>query len=460
MSDILTPGLAFGVGTQVYPTPTLGLEMVGAYVSKPPQTADDHSVAFVAPHGTLLNRSVYSILWMTAQKMGWVQSEENWQAAKALSTTGSVAFYSEGTDGTNFRTPDIGATGGFPRYLGSDGSAPVGGIETGFDWQIENITASFKSTKYNAGSSSGAFTDSGGSFGHTLPSGSYFTGGTTFSFDASKVVKTGDETTPQGFYQKLFIYTGADITPPAASPSLEQILAASSYPKLLWNTDLGGSPVNQKEFDGNWAALAQDEQGWDLWRKYDNDNIFQVVPDGRYIPNIQHILQYNGVVVWKGLSPASGNWGIIVPNTVVKVDFRAGFTPIPWHPEESATLRTKCLSEFERIAAYQIPVQFWTTGNVGRATVPIQPKSRDGIMRAGFTRVSNYQYGGAADTTDVAASKGYLENEKLVSYNLGKPGSTSSSGQFAHISSVNGDPWFDADSTLKYNDVQHWTSAN
>lgn len=361
MSSTLTPSSVFrSVGAAVEP-PTLGLESVGMYVGKPPQTPDNHSDVYIAPFGTLLNRSVYSILWMTAQKLGWVQSEENWQAAKTLSPTNSVSFYSDGTDGTNFRTPDIGETGGFTRYLGSNGSSPVGGIETGFDWQIENIVGTFDTRQSIRSGAEYPFSvvmtdlwssSDGSTRARNELEGSGSGVAQNITFDASRVVKAGDQTTPQGFYQKLFIYSGADITKPAPAPSVEQILAAASYKNLLHNTDLA-NPINQKGFDGNWAGLSVDEQGWDLWRKKDSNNIFQVIEAGSYLPNTDHILQVNNVVVWQGKSPASGHWGVVVPNTSNKIDLRPGSVKIPWSPEDQAILLANCERQFQVIHAGQ-----------------------------------------------------------------------------------------------------------
>lgn len=381
MSEYGSPSDVWGKSDRTYPTPTLGLGAVGSYFDKPPQTDDNHDPAFVVAYGILLDRSAYAVLWMTAQKMGWVQSEENWQAAKALSPIGAVSFYSDGTNNTNFRTPSVG-TGGFKRVLGESNTPPVGDIEGGFDWQIENIVGTFNTHGSETGgiirAATGVFGDSPVHAHIYRSTSSNYTGAASnpeINFDASRVVKAGDETTPQGFYVKTFIYTGADITKPAAAPSLQQLLTMAQMPKLLWNTDLTGNPVNQKEFSGDWSSIAVDEQGYDLWRKYDANRMCQIVEAGSYLPNTDYVLQYNDVVVWKGKSPVDGgNWGIAIPNTVSKIDLRPGVLQTPWHPEDKRQLNDACQYQytyFKNALFYGFPTLSSTTSGTNTRLVNI-----------------------------------------------------------------------------------------
>ncbi|MFM2589464.1 hypothetical protein [Vibrio sp. TBV020] len=132
-----------------------------------------------------------------------------------------------------------------------------------------------------------------------------------------------------------------------STSSLEELLSVAAQPRLLHNTDMT-HPVNQIGFDGNWSALVVDAQGWDLWRKYDATRMFQVVEDGSYLPEANYILQADGVVIWEGKSPASGHWGIALPNTSDKVDLRMGEVKVPWHPEDEESKQRNCYSQYVR----------------------------------------------------------------------------------------------------------------
>ncbi|KJY84832.1 hypothetical protein TW81_02230 [Vibrio galatheae] len=119
----------------------------------------------------------------------------------------------------------------------------------------------------------------------------------------------------------------------------------ATFPRLLHNTDMT-NPVNQKGFDGNWTVLAVDDQGWDLWRKYDDNRMFQVVEDGSYVPNAHYILQADGVVIWQGKAPSSGHWGVAIPITADQIDLRMGEVVVPWHPEDPTEKSLKCQRQY------------------------------------------------------------------------------------------------------------------
>lgn len=94
-------------------------DFVGFEASFPP-LPDDKTPGpkWVPKDGSLLDRVQDKALWDWVNAVGLVLTEADWQAAKTRSHGGAVAYYSEGTDGTNFRLPDIGTYGMVQRPMG------------------------------------------------------------------------------------------------------------------------------------------------------------------------------------------------------------------------------------------------------------------------------------------------------------------------------------------------------
>lgn len=177
----------------------------------PPLAGDGVHPAWIEKAGGEFSRTAYPSLYAWAVAHNLVVTEANWQAIKTASPNGSVAVFSSGDGSTTFRVPDVGEQGGFARAIkGNTGATPpVGDLNGGFEDQIQNITGSMGSGRFTSGNTAN-FT---GAFGLTYADlqnwGSdqviYAQG---FNFDASRVARTGTETSPRGFYQRVYIYTG------------------------------------------------------------------------------------------------------------------------------------------------------------------------------------------------------------------------------------------------------------
>ncbi len=101
-------------------------------------------------------------------------------------------------------------------------------------------------------------------------------------------------------------------------------MAAYSGRNILIDGEVGR--INQSGFDGNWANVVDWEYGYDIWRKTNDGDIFQVVEKGNFKPNSVYTLSGNGVTTRQVTSPSSGNWewGTSVPNTATNVQLELG----------------------------------------------------------------------------------------------------------------------------------------
>lgn len=431
----LTPDKVFGKGSSELPTQFVGMEF-----NLPPQTADDFDPAFLRKTGQEVSRAAYNQLWLKAQFLGWVQSEANWQAAKGLSPNGSVSFYSDGDGSSTFRLPTSGDEGGFSRELGEGNAPALGDIELGFQDQIQNITGQSSASSAVGLLRNDSNVNAKGAFVvgdevnyrvHYDPDGV----GYTLDFDASRVVRAGDETSPKGNYVKTFIYTGSRGTVKPVS-SLEQLLSVAAQPRVLHNTDMT-NPVNQIGFDGDWDGLAVDEQGWDLWRKYDGTRMFQVVEEGSYRPNQKYILQADDVVIWEGISPASGHWGIAIPNTSDKIDLRMGEVKVPWHPEDTESKLAKC------------QIQYWETTGLWLYSLSTDGAGVNSLKRRSTVHFSTTMRG-VPEVTSISDQGPSIVISKTVNHCTVEVevGGNTVGGQLTYLL---------ADATLKQADVASWT---
>lgn len=135
--------------------------------------------------GQTLLRSMFPEAWAAIRDSYAPVTDAVWLA-------GEKGRYSTGDGSTTFRIPDInGATGGKSRALRGTAAAQGGSLQQD---QIQNITGEIgQFYGGNNGSPTGAFGDS--TFATNPFGGSSYGGVKNVKFDASKVVRAGDETT-------------------------------------------------------------------------------------------------------------------------------------------------------------------------------------------------------------------------------------------------------------------------
>lgn len=156
--------------------------MVGTGPSAAPQD-------FFYPDGPEFNRDTYAELWDWAQEFGRVVPEANWQSNLA-----NRPSFSDGDGSTTFRAPDL--RGLFWRFLGGgtwDAGRQAGTMQ---EDALQNIVGEMNQLRLmdNIVNTSGAFDHVAGS-----DSDEDFVSGNngflhSFSFDASRVVRTATET--------------------------------------------------------------------------------------------------------------------------------------------------------------------------------------------------------------------------------------------------------------------------
>lgn len=126
---------------------------------------------------------------------------------------------------------------------------------------------------------------------------------------------------------------------------IDELMSAMSLPNLIANADLTDSPINQRNFNGNWPSLAVGAYGYDQWMKVSATHMGYVIEAGKYRPNAKHTLTKDDVVLGEFMSPASGHWIVAVPfSTSGKFDLYAGQFKRPWHPVLDGEAR--CVSYF------------------------------------------------------------------------------------------------------------------
>nr|AKN38840.1 hypothetical protein [Enterovibrio sp. FF_113] len=114
---------------------------------------------------------------------------------------------------------------------------------------------------------------------------------------------------------------------------IDELMSAMCLPNLIANADLTDNPINQRGFDGNWAALAVGTYGYDQWVKVSSTHMGAVIEAGKYRPSTKHTFTKDDVVIGEFMSPASGHWSVAVPfATSGKFDLYAGQFKRPWHP--------------------------------------------------------------------------------------------------------------------------------
>ena len=211
--------IANSVWVNVSSSENLSRNLTGGEYSFPPSITMP-SASYVKKNGSVLSRVAYPKLW------AWVEShaeilvtEAEWQALQVSSPNDAVGVYSSGDTTSTFRVPTVGL-GGFTRAEGSDITDPVL-INIGFASHVEN----HKHLTSNVPSGISAYNVNigelpAGLWGiepSTVDSGSFrfAVAGDVFQNTSVNLEKTSPETydnagetTPQGQYVSVWIYTG------------------------------------------------------------------------------------------------------------------------------------------------------------------------------------------------------------------------------------------------------------
>ncbi|WP_318491895.1 hypothetical protein [Photobacterium leiognathi] len=185
--------------------------MLGAFVGQElslPPTIADVNPALLPKEGGLYSRAAYPLLWnWLEQHPELLVSDADWQKHVSASPIKATPYYSLGNGVDTFRVPTVGI-GGFSRAVGSESRSD---IATGHQDQLQNITGVFSGAfadESNIEYSLGAFTFPWGSAGRRLQATGTMVRDGGVKFDASRVARTGNETQPKAFYNKVYIYSG------------------------------------------------------------------------------------------------------------------------------------------------------------------------------------------------------------------------------------------------------------
>jgi len=123
--------------------------------------------------------------------------------------------------------------------------------------------------------------------------------------------------------------------------SLAEITEAASKPNLFINTWHAGAKVrNQRNFDGNWSALAVGNYGLDMWLKTSATHKGFIVEAGSYKPSTKHtVVADDGAILGTVISPADGgHWLHAFPFASDKFSIREGDIPLGWSPDTDSRL--------------------------------------------------------------------------------------------------------------------------
>ncbi|GHZ69303.1 hypothetical protein VCSRO127_0528 [Vibrio cholerae] len=129
--------------------------------------------------------------------------------------------------------------------------------------------------------------------------------------------------------------------------SLESLIAVVSQPNLLLNTWHGSPKVrNQRNFNGDWSALAIGQYGLDGWFKYSATHKAQIIEAGSYLPSKKTVVQADGIILGAPVSPSDGgNWLIAVPFDADFMDACHASIKRPYSIETDARL-DDCLRQY------------------------------------------------------------------------------------------------------------------
>lgn len=252
-------------------TSQLQRQFVGSEQNFAPNTT--LTTEWQAKDGSLLSRSTYSVLWEWVQRTQGSQlvTDTAWLALQVTAPNDAVSVYSSGDGSTTFRVPTVG-TDGFAKAVGT-ATLSQDDKNKGFQDQIQNLTGTLLLRQSHQGTtplslrlgSTGAFggassVPASANLGPEVGTGEAYTTGEELNFDASRSVRTGEETRPKGQYVRTFIYTGRDI--PQYTDINTPIVV---NPNLLINGDMS---VNQR-------GAGVPAYGVDRWVNVGNDSAQQ-----------------------------------------------------------------------------------------------------------------------------------------------------------------------------------------
>lgn len=158
--------------------------------------------------------------------------------------------------------------------------------------------------------------------------------------------------------------------------SLAEITEAASKPNLFINTWHTGAKVrNQRNFDGNWSALAVGNYGLDMWLKTSATHKGFIVEAGSYKPSAKHtVVADGGGILGTVISPADGgHWLHAFPFASDRFSIREGDIPLGWSPDTEARL-DECYRHYEVSSDINFTFKEYGAGAYGDTYIPLMPK--------------------------------------------------------------------------------------
>lgn len=130
---------------------------------------------------------------------------------------------------------------------------------------------------------------------------------------------------------------------------LKNVANSAASHNILYNTGLAPewSPINQRNFDGNWSSLSDGDYGFDGWIKYNSTHKAQIIEMGEF-KNQAYALSIGGVASGQ-ITPPDGtasHWLVAVPFAADMIDLRVPGSGIAWHPETFQEKQSKCQSRY------------------------------------------------------------------------------------------------------------------
>lgn len=114
----------------------------------------------------------------------------------------------------------------------------------------------------------------------------------------------------------------------------------------------GAQLINQRNFDGNWSALAVGQYGYDRWKKADASNKVQVIEAGNFKPGVIHCISGSGMTTRTEVSPSSGNWSVTVPFAANEIMVEEGVEASTYERRFISDELTLCQRYLERIRCH------------------------------------------------------------------------------------------------------------
>jgi len=115
--------------------------------------------------------------------------------------------------------------------------------------------------------------------------------------------------------------------------------ARSAEVNIILNGDF---VINNREFDGDWGGLLDDEWGYDRWQK-SGTNIKQTLEEGTFVADTAYILSYKDLETPIGkTSPASGDWEIEVPLAEEEIQLELGLIATAFKTQTPVIMQYLC----------------------------------------------------------------------------------------------------------------------